>query len=200
MKTMLKLGPRDHGKLVDYDEFMAAEYLPGYRYEIIDGRVYVSTEPPLPENRIDQWIFLKLAFYSLRNRHVINYVTTKGRVVVPGRPGVTVPAPDITAYRDFPLASSLNDVDWEDVSPILVAEVLVGDEPEKDMVRNVELYLLVPTIREYWLFDARQDADHPTLTVRRKRGNSWVVREYVFGDTDTTRLLPGFTLLVDPSK
>ena len=54
---------------------------------------------------------------------------------------------------------------WEDVSPILVGEILSGD-PEKDMVRNVELYLLVPTIKEYWLFDTREDPEQPARAER----------------------------------
>ena len=58
-------------------------------------------------------------------------------------------------------------VSWEDVSPILVAEVLYASDPYKDLVRNVELYLRVPSIREYWILDGRDfrrrtDPDRPS--------------------------------------
>jgi Uma2 family endonuclease len=198
MKTMLKLSPRDHGKRVDYDDFMAAKYAPGYKYEIIDGRIYVSSEPNLPENRVEIWLFMKMGQYMLANLHVINYLTNKARIFVPGRPGITVPEPDLAAYRDFPVDLPFDELRWEDVSPILACEVLTGDETHKDMVRNVELYFQVPSIREYWLFDARVDANRPNLTVRRRHGRRWVVHELEYGETYTTRLLPGFTLKVDP--
>ena len=56
------------------------------------------------------------------------------------------------------------------MSPILVVEVLFDADPYKDLVRNVDLYLQVPSIREYWLLDARYSADEPTLIVHRRRG------------------------------
>jgi len=71
-------------------------------------------------------------------------------------------------------------------------------DPEKDLFRNVELYFEVPSIREYWVLDAREDPDHPTMLVHRRYGGRWRVLEVGFGETYTTRLLPGFELLIDP--
>ena len=66
-------------------------------------------------------------------------------------------------------------------------------------LRNVELYLRVPSIREYWIFDPRQDPDRPTLRVYRRRGSRWQRPVDVApGETYTTPLLPGFALLLDP--
>jgi Uma2 family endonuclease len=90
-------------------------------------------------------------------------------------------------------------MDWRDVSPLLVAEVVSPDNAEKDLVRNVELYLAVPSIKEYWILDPRDDPDRPTLRVYRRRGARWQKPiDLAFGDTYTTRLLPGFTLTVNP--
>src|SRR5687768_15664390 len=83
--------------------------------------------------------------YARSHPSVINYVTAKARVFVSGRRRTTCPEPDIAAYRDFPLAD-LPQVRWEDVSPMLVVEVLGGEDDQKDLVRNVALYLQVPTI------------------------------------------------------
>ena len=198
MQTLLKIGPKDHGKTVDYDEFMSARFAPGFKYEIIDGRVYVSPLQNLPENRVEMWLTFRLATYLDANPEVINYVTNKSRIFVPGRVGATVPEPDIAAYCDYPLDLPFNEVRWEDLKPILVAEIMAGENTYKDAVRNVELYLHVPPIKEYWLFDARDNPEQPTLTVHRRRGGRWVIRTYAFGEVYTTRLLPGFTLKVDP--
>ena len=111
---------------------------------------------------------------------------------------VTAPEPDVTAYRDFPLHLPFRSVRWEDVSPILVVEVLSHDDPDKDLVRNVELYLQVPSIKEYWLFDTRDDPEQLRLQVRRRYRGRWSLREYGPGDIYTTKLLPNFTLVLDP--
>jgi Uma2 family endonuclease len=91
-------------------------------------------------------------------------------------------------------------LDWEAVSPVLVAEVLFEADPFKDLVRNVELFLRVPSIREYWIVDARRGAARMNLIVRRRRGKKWAMREYGFRERYTTTLLPGFSLLIDPRR
>jgi Uma2 family endonuclease len=192
-------GPADHGRRVPYDAFMTAEYEPGYTYEIIDGRLYVAPQPNFPEHRLERWIDRKLSGYAEDRPDVINFVATKGPIFVPGRPAPTVPEPDVAAFRDVPLDTDLEDIQWEDLTPVLAVEVLVKADPEKDLVRNVELYLQVPSIREYWVIDARRSTRRPTLIVFRRRGPTWLKpREIAFGGTSTTPLLPGFRLVVDP--
>lgn len=52
--VQLKLGPTDHGRKLSLDDFDEAEFEPGARYEIIDGRVYVSAEPNPAENFLEK--------------------------------------------------------------------------------------------------------------------------------------------------
>ena len=201
MATVLKLGPADQGRPMTVKEFFAGDYQEGYQYELIDGKLYVSPVPDLPYDRLEEWLAFLLKLYARDHPGVINYVTSKGRVFVPDRPGATCPEPDVTAYRGFPLDRPLDEVRWEDVSPVLVVEVLSADDPDKDLVRNVELYLQVPTIREYWILDHRADINRPQLLVRRRRADRWQrVITVPFGARYTTRLLPGFELLVDPRQ
>jgi Uma2 family endonuclease len=76
--------------------------------------------------------------------------------------------------------------------------VLSLDDPDKDLVRNVELYSLVPTIKEYWILDTREDVEHPRLLVyRRGRGRKWQTLSYGPRERYTTRLLPEFEILLD---
>jgi Uma2 family endonuclease len=201
MATVLKLGPADHGRSMAGEDFQTAAWEEGYQYELIDGKLYVTPLPNAPQGRIEKWIYTKLDRYAEEHPEVINFVYNKARVIVSARPGVTNPEPDVAAYHGFPEAEALADLDWEDVSPILVVEVLSLDDPDKDLIRNVELYRQVPSIREYWILDTRASADRPTMLVYRRRGKSWQrVIELAFGDTYTTKLLPGFQLVLNPRK
>jgi Uma2 family endonuclease len=112
---------------------------------------------------------------------------------------LTEPEPDLIAFQDYPLDEPIRDVRWEDLAPVLVIEILSEDTADKDLERNVELYVEISSIREYWLLDPRADADHPTLTVYRRRGQRWQRPiELSSGATYTTRWLPGFSLRVAP--
>jgi Uma2 family endonuclease len=202
MATAVKrIGPADHGRPMAYADYLAGDYEEGYQYELIDGKLYVSPHPDPPENRVEEWIGGKLFLYSLQHPEIINYVSAKARVVVPDRPGVTTPEPDRAAYHDYPLDLPFEELDWQNLHPVLVVEVLSADNPAKDLVRNVELYEQVPSIREYWVFDTRASAEQPSLTVYRRRGRRWQRPiELAFRQTYTTRLLPGFELVLDPRK
>jgi Uma2 family endonuclease len=199
MATVLKkLGPADHGRPMTLEEFMMARSVEGYHYELIDGKLYVSPEANLPEFRVENWLYFKLGLYAQEHPNVINFTANKARVFVPVRQRITTPEPDLAAYRNFPLDRPLRSVRWQDVSPVLVVEVLSLDDPDKDLVRNVALYLQVPSIKEYWLFDTREDPEQLRLQVRRRYRGQWSLREFGPGDSYTPKLLPGFELVLDP--
>jgi Uma2 family endonuclease len=196
MATMLKLGPADHGRALTFEEFLAGDFAEGYKYELIKGRLHVSPLPDPPQNHVEDWIVDKLKAYKTTHPEVINFVTNKARVYVDGHPDVSYPEPDVAAYHDYPL-DRRSTLRWRDVSPILVVEVIDPDDPEKDTVRNVEVYFDVPSIREYWLFDTRQGLDQLSLRVYRRHGKQWRIKDVVTGETYTTRLLPDFELVLD---
>jgi Uma2 family endonuclease len=198
MTTILKLGPADHGRPMTLEEFDAGDYEQGYKYELIDGKLYVSPEPNMPEGLLEDWLGEKLRLYKAEHPEVINFISPKARIFVPGRPGTTVPEPDLAAYHDLPLTEDWDELDWRDFSPILVIEILTGDDPTKDLVRNVDLYFRVPAIKEYWVVDGREKVSRPSMRVHRRYGKRWKVIDLAFGETYATRLLPGFTLTIDP--
>lgn len=199
MTTILKFGPADHGRAITREEARKARWQEGYRYEIIDGKIYVTPIPNLPHDRILRLILNAVNDYARQHPHILNYVTTNGKVIVEDRPGLTEPEPDLIAFHDFPLDLPLADVRWEDLTPVLVLEIVSQDDPAKDFQRNVELYQEIPSIREYWIVDPRADPDHPRLLAYRRRGRRWQKPIRVpFGGTYTTRWLPGFSLRVAP--
>jgi Uma2 family endonuclease len=184
---------------ISRDDFESAEFVPGCKYELIDGRLAVSFEPDPAENWVENWLYIKLLTYWQTHHHVLKYVTNKARVFVPGRPDDTIPEPDIAAYSDYPTHRSFRRVKWNHVSPVLVCEVLSND-PIKDLDRNVELYFEVPSIREYWVVDLRDSADEPELIQHRRMRSAWATKTYPFRSKFTTKLLPGFSLVIDPRK
>lgn len=197
MTTAVKLGPADHGRAVTLDEFHAGDYDEGYRYEIIEGRLYVSPMPRFEQDWLEQYVLDMLKEFTRRCPQAINKVTNKARVYVPGDPDATIPEPDVAAYRNFPRRRRSH-VNWRDVSPILVVEILSPEDPDKDLVRNVDLYWRVPGIEEYWVFDNREDSDRPALRVYRRGDDGWQVLDFGPDEIYTTPLLPGFELPVTP--
>ena len=196
----LRLTPADAGRDATLEEFEHATGQEGWRYELIDGRVEVSPAPELPHDCVLEWVADRLRAYRDAHPEAVNKISSHARVHVPGRRAATCPEPDLAAYRDFPLRLPIRGRRWQDVSPILVVETLSDDNRNKDLVRNVRLYLEVPSIREYWIIDPREDPDRPTLCVYRRRGRAWQRPiDVPFGAVYTTRLLPGFSLLVDPN-
>ena len=55
---------------------------------------------------MELWLLMKLNLYLRQHPRVINWAYNKARVFVPNRPGVTIPEPDVAAYRDFPLETA----------------------------------------------------------------------------------------------
>ena len=197
MKTALRLSPADHGTRLPIEELDEAEQGEGYKYEIIHGMLYVSPLPRFSANDVEDWLLELLKEYSRACPHVINYVTNKARVFVPGSAEISAPEPDIGCYKDMPPRSRRRTVEWHAVSPLLVVEVISEDDPGKDLVRNPPLYLAVPSIKEYWVVETRPDPYEPSLIVHQRHRGAWRVINVPFGGTYTTRLLPGFTLHLD---
>jgi Uma2 family endonuclease len=201
MATLLYLTPADQGRPLALEEFERAASQEGYHYELIEGKLEVSPLPNLPHDELREWLVKVLNEYRRGHPEVINQVKSPARVFVPHRPAATIPEPDIAAYRDYPFHLPLGQRRWEGVSPLLVAEILSEDNADRDLVRNLDLYLQVPSIREYWILDPRVSAEQPTLIVHRRRGQHWQRPILVAaGDAYATRHLPGFQLLLDPSK
>jgi len=197
--TRIRLDSRDHGRRLSLSEFDDAEYSPGFHYEIIDGRLYVAPAPDLPENILESWLRNKVESYRHQRPDAVAYVAVRGRVFVSTKARSTVPEPDLALYPSF-LATDYNTVKWQDMSPMIVIEILVGGDMAKDLSRNPKLYHRLKSIREYWVLNASQDANRPTLVVHRRRGKSWAVEIHPFNSTYTTDVLPGFELVIDPHQ
>ncbi len=191
LTTAVRFGPKSHGRLVTDEQLEHADFRLGYDYEVIFGRLYVSPAPNREHDVVEKHIFLQVHLYSVDHPEIVGCVTDRARVFVPGVEMTTAPEPDLAVY-----AEDLDD--WRDGEPFIVGEVLRGTDIDKDLFRNVELYLRVPTIQEYWVFDLRDDARRPKLWVYRRVRNDWDVQEFPPDTIYETPLLPGLKLRVSP--
>jgi len=196
--TPLKLSALDHGRDLTLQEFDDADRVPGFQYEIIEGRLYVSPAANMPEQKLEIWLRNKLIAYEFQNPTIIGWVAIRGRVFVSSDLRATVPEPDIAVFAPFQ-DGSIRDLRWQDHVPFIVAEVLVDGDIAKDLQRNPELYRRLKPIREYWVLNGSVSPDEPTLIVHTRSGHRWSVTHYPFGSTSTTKLLPGFELVIDPN-
>jgi Uma2 family endonuclease len=194
-----QLGPADHGRELTYEEFIAGHYEEGHKYELIDGRLYVSPMANYPHDWVRNYIYRVLTLYQARRPSVVERISANARVFVPSKSRITCPEPDFSIYRSCPPG---RDVRWEDISPIIVVEIVSADDGGKDYVRNVDLYQQVPSIREYWVFDRCSELYGPTLRVyhRTTGKQKWKTTDFGPEDVYTTTLLPGFKLPVCPPK
>lgn len=165
MPTILQLSSLDHGKSFSDEELEQAEYEPGYKYEVIQGTLYVTPAANLPHDFFEKSLLRRLWEYSLSHPQEIGWISDKARVYVPGSRRTTVPEPDLALYRVKPRGRS--EAHWRDLSPFVVIELLSEGTADKDLVRNVELYLQVPSILEYWVFDLNENATAGLIVFRR---------------------------------
>ncbi|MFM9964576.1 MAG: Uma2 family endonuclease, partial [Planctomycetaceae bacterium] len=150
LTTTVRFGPKSHGRLVTDEELEVAEYRPGYDYEVIFGRLFVSPAPNREHDIVEKSILLQIQIYGLEHPEIVACATDRARVFVPGVEMTTAPEPDLAIY-----AEDLDD--WRDGEPFIVGEVLRGTDIDKDLFRNPGLYLRVPSIQEYWVFDIREE-------------------------------------------
>ena len=150
-----------------------------------------SGKPPLEPD--------KFVHYKALNPEIVGLVATKGRVFISNSEEATVPEPDVAIFAPLP-RGPIRDRRWQDHFPFIVIEVLVDGDIAKDLQRNPKLYGRLKPIREYWVLNGSVSPDEPTLIVHTRSGRRWTVAHYPFGSTYTTKLLPGFELVIDPNR
>ena len=198
MHTRLYLTHEDHGRELSWDDFRSSDAELGYRYELIEGKVYVTPFPSLSHSSYCDWLNDILDDYEDERPDIIARVISRPGVFVPNPNVHTCIRPDIACYKTF-AARFDPSADYRDYSPILVVEVISADSADKDLVRNRRLYLQVPSVREYWILDPREGVEGLTMFVYRRRGRRWAARVTIGpGETYTTPILPGFSLVLNP--
>jgi Uma2 family endonuclease len=188
-KQTAPYGARDAGVIMTLDEFEAADFELGFRYELIHG-VLVVTPPPLEEERqaneaLGHWLLSyqeshpqgKSLDLTLPEQNVRTTFQNRrcDRVIWAGlgrQPRSRGPA----ARRDVPAII----VEFTSSRP---ADRRRDYEEKKTEYRDIG-------VREYWIVDRFRRL----LTVYHWRGARWAKRVIHEAETYRTPLLPGFEL------
>jgi Uma2 family endonuclease len=175
----LELGPGAAGTILTPEEFDAAEFEEGYRYELLHGVLVVSPAPSPnerdPNEELGYWL------RSYRDHH------RKGAVLDATLSEHDVLVGDDRRRADRVIWAGLGRQPGVDETPTIVIEfVSVG---KRSLIRDYKEkrreYAAIG-VQEYWVFNRF----NRTLTVFRASG------EFVYGEDEVykTRLLPGFKL------
>ncbi len=162
----------------------------GERYEIIDGELYVTTQPHARHQATCENISNALGNWSRS--------TQSGRVFI--APGIIygpdeAVAPDLVWVRRDRVASIIARDGKLHESPELVIEVLSPGKAneERDREKKLALYSRHGVL-EYWIADWRA----ATVEVyRREQDELRLVQTLVSGDELTSPVLPGFACPID---
>lgn len=182
-KTVVNIGPQDHGRRMSLEEFDLAEAQEGHLYELCRGIISVS-EVPSPrhfaqvDNTRDQLTAYKLT-HSGRIHRIGGGADCKLLLLdldIERHPDIAVyktPRPDVENV-------------WAVWIPEIVIEIVSPSSAQRDYEEKPAEYFLFG-VREYWILDA----DRREMRVLRRSGDRWTARVIRPPQVYRTRLLPG---------
>ncbi|MCI0458750.1 MAG: Uma2 family endonuclease [Gemmataceae bacterium] len=183
VKRLRILGPESAGILMKPREFDRAEFVEGWRYELINGVLVVSSTPLRNERDPNEELGYLLRIY--RDTH------PQGSALDATLPEETVATGRNRRRADRVIWAGLGRLPTARDKPTIVAEfVSAGKRGHQRDYETKRTEYLAMTVKEYWIFDRFER----TLTVfTRQRGK---VKKRVFHEQQTyqTDLLPGFEL------
>jgi Uma2 family endonuclease len=189
-KTLIKIGPADHGRPMSLAEFEHAKVQEGYLYELSRGVITVSDVPGRLHLLLVMAIRDLLHAYKALNPGRI-------RIIAAGNEcKLLVPAfeserhPDLSIYLTEPPLID-NATLWRHWFPEIVIEVVSPSSRKRDYEEKPEEYLRLGA-KEYWIIDGR---DKVMVAMRRVR-NRWVESRIEPPAIYQTRLLPGLEFSV----
>jgi Uma2 family endonuclease len=167
----------------------ALPYKEGTRYEIIDGELYVSTQPHYHHQYVCNEIASQLTNWTKQ--------TGAGRVIP--APGVIFSednnvAPDVVWLSNERLATALDTDGHFHQAPELIIEVLSPGFANEQRDRGAKLQLYSRRgVEEYWIIDWRSRS---VAVYRRHEADLQLIGTLQGSDTLQTPLLPGFSSVV----
>lgn len=168
--------------IADWDAMPAEE---GYRYEIIEGELFVSCSPGLTHQMVlTNLIFLMGSF--IKTNKIGTIVSTPG-LILSNFSGVI---PDVVFFSHEQRDTIVKD-DRLHGPPALVVEILSpgSTNVRRDRVAKLQLYAK-HGVPEYWIIDPQ------IMTLERyvDQGSSLILLETLrYEDTLSTTTLPGFS-------
>ena len=186
--SLAKIGPRDAGKRMTLDEFVAAEWLGGWLYELARGVVVVTEVPRPAHGRTVRRIARAFDRYDDAHPGLIKYAGGGGecRIHLAGMHSDRHPDQAIYLTRE-PKGTRV----WQRWTPAIVVEVVSRRCEDRDYVEKREEYLRFGVL-EYWIFDP----ERRKMVVLKRAGDVWEERELGEQEVHRTELLPGLEVFV----
>ena len=185
-KTLVVVGPEDHGRRMSLDDFEHAEVIGGHVYELGRGTVVVSDVPVT--RHLKQFLALRdcLLRYQLQHPAQIHAVIGGGECKILAAGSESDRHPDLAVYFSAP-------PDGEDIWSTWIADIVVeivspGSE-RRDYDEKPDEYLAFG-VKEYWIVDAPKGQ----MTVMRRLAGRWATQVVPGTEKYKTRLLRDFEL------
>jgi Uma2 family endonuclease len=167
-KTLIQIGPADHGRRMSLEEFEHAEVQEGYLYELSRGIITVSDVP----NRLHAILAYMICrqLFAYEGSH-------PGRIhmIAPGSGcKLLIPAlsserhPDVAVYLTAPPPIENTSL-WRHWFPELVIEVVSPSSRKRDYKEKPAEYLRLGA-KEYWIIDPKKRV----MVVMRRVRTRWV--------------------------
>jgi Uma2 family endonuclease len=179
-KKICRYGPQDNGILMTPREYDRANFVRGWRYELING-ILIVVPPPVPSER-DPNEELGHLLRRYQETHPLGHSLD-----------ATLAEEEITAggnrrHVDRAIWAGLGRLPRRRETPMITVDFVSAGrrDRERDYLAKKDEYLAVG-VKEYWIIDRFQR----TMTVYTRRGRRRVIRE---DQTCRTDLLPGFEL------
>jgi len=186
LKTVIRVGPEDHGKRMSLADFDHAEVQEGYLYELGRGVIVVSDVPGLRHFGQLNNLRRQLNVYDVKHPDRIYAVAGGAECKLLLWNFESERHPDLSIYLKPP--PHRRDV-WSLWVPDIVIEIVSKSSVQRDYDEKREEYFSFG-VREYWIVDA----DEQRVLVLRRWGRRWREIEVRPPDVYETRLLPGFKL------
>jgi Uma2 family endonuclease len=182
--TPLRLGPADHGRVLTAQEYLDAEFLEGYRYELARGVLEVTQIPGESHGLIVCYLFERIAFYRQAHPGLI-YRWGGGNeyhVWLPEFPSGRHPDVAVT------LRAAPRDADGRRRPALAIEVVSPGRKArDRDYLAKREEYLAYG-LPEYWIVDPTERR----VTVLVREADAWAERRFEDEAAAESVVLPGF--------
>jgi hypothetical protein len=184
-KTLVKIGPADHGRRMSLVDFEHAEVQEGYLYELSRGIITVSDVPNRRHMVLVAATWDQLQDYKSLYRGRIQIIASGNecKLLIPAFDSER--HPDLSVYLTEPPPIENANL-WRHWFPEIVIEVVSPSSRKRDYEEKPDEYLRRGA-REYWVIDPRKRA----MVVMRRTRNRWTESLIRPPALYRTRLLPG---------
>jgi Uma2 family endonuclease len=184
-KTLIKIGPADHGRRMSLDEFEHAKVQEGYLYELSRGIITASDVPNRPHLLLVGATRDQLQDYKSLYRGRIHFIASGNecKLLIPAL--ASERHPDLAVFLSVPPPIE-NASLWRHWFPEIVIEVVSPSSRKRDYQEKPDEYLRLGA-KEYWIVDPRKRV----MVVMRRVRNRWVESALQPPALYETRLLPG---------